>query len=69
MPPDPGPHNSGPSAPTLASIAITFMVLVAAAATIALFMIPVGNAWFWPTLGVLVVSAGLALAIPLKKRL
>jgi hypothetical protein len=58
-----------PPTPTAASVVITLLILLAAATTVALFAIPLRNPWFWPTAGVLALSAGLALVIPLKKRL
>lgn len=58
--------NPGP--PTAASVVVSLLLVVAAIATMALFAIPLHNAWFWPTAGVLAVTAGLAIAIPLKRK-
>ena len=45
------------------------MLVVAAIATMALFAVPLQSRWFWPTAGVLAVAAGLAMVIPLKRKL
>ena len=53
---------------TAASVIISLLLLIAAIATIALFVIPLHNAWFWPTAGVLAISAAVAMLIPLKRK-
>jgi hypothetical protein len=57
-----------PSTPTLAAVAVTLLIILAALGTIALFAIPTQSQWFWPTAGALALTAGLALAIPLKHK-
>ena len=53
---------------TAASVIISLLLLIATMATVALFAIPLHNAWFWPMAGVLAISAGLAMVIPLKRK-
>lgn len=57
-----------PFRPTFGHIVATCSILVAAIAVLALFMIPVQNAWFWPVAGVFGVATALALLVPLKPR-
>jgi len=66
---DPGPQDPvPPTRPTPAAILVTLLILIAAAATIALFIVPIGNPWFWPTAAVLAAAIGLGLVIPLRPR-
>ncbi len=62
------PPRTSPTPPSATSIIISLLLLIAAIATMALFAIPLHNAWFWPTAGVLAISAGLAMLIPLKPK-
>ncbi len=67
MEPESGPQDPGQrSPPTAAAVLVTLLIFLAAVATIALFVIPIGNPWFWPTGGVLAISIGLGLLIPLR---
>ena len=53
---------------TAASVIISLLLLIATISTMALFAIPLHNIWFWPTAGVLAISAALAMLIPLKRK-
>ena len=53
---------------TAASVIISLLLLIATISTMALFAIPLHNTWFWPMAGVLAISAGMAMVIPLKRK-
>lgn len=57
-----------PFRPTFGHVIATIAIFVAAAALIALFMVPIQNSWFWPTVGMFVVATAIGLLAPLPPR-
>ncbi len=54
--------------PTIASMVVTVLILIAVAATVLLFALPGTHPWFWPIAGVLAAAIALGILIPLGPR-
>lgn len=61
------PSNKS-NTPSLASVLVTMLLLVACGAMVALFLIPNASPWFWPTAGLAACSGILAMLVPLGRK-